>query len=359
MYSRQESEYYRAKMRAARAVCRGWVKPTLLPSNSEIRDEIQRFAWLYEGDKHPRKLRQMRVVALGIMRLLSDFRPRLIGSTLTGHVRVGSDIDLHLFSSSVDVVVDCLEHAGYSVEAERKHVRKYGENLTYNHLHVQDQFPIEMTIYAADQAHYVFRSSITGKPIERASITELEQLLVKEYPDIDLSIEVEEAASRVDRFELYRAALLPLAQVKQGKKYHPEGDALFHSLQVFELAMDELPYDEEFLLAALLHDVGKGVDPRDHVAAGLELLEGLITPRTAWLIEHHMEVHQIKDRTIGARAKRRLEEHPDYETLLLLSECDRNGRDPTAQVGELDDALDQIREVARLYGGESLFGTQH
>ena len=24
-----------------------------------------------------------------------------------------------------------------------------------------------------------------------------------------------------------------------------------------------------------------------------------ITPRTAWLIEHHMEAHQIRDRTIG------------------------------------------------------------
>jgi len=41
---------------------------------------------------------------------------------------------------------------------------------------------------------------------------------------------------------------------------------------VFDLARDQLPYDEEFLLAALLHDVGKGIDPHDHVAAGLEAL---------------------------------------------------------------------------------------
>ena len=64
---------------------------------------------------------------------------------------------------------------------------------------------------------------------------------------------------------------------------------LYHSLQVFELAREELPYDEEFLLAALLHDVGKAIDPREHVAAALEALEGFITPRTAWLIEHHDE----------------------------------------------------------------------
>ena len=35
-------------------------------------------------------------------------------------------------------------------------------------------------------AHYVFKSSITGKAIERASIAELEQFLAREYPDVSL-----------------------------------------------------------------------------------------------------------------------------------------------------------------------------
>ena len=42
----------------------------------------------------------------------------------------------------------------------------------------------------------------------------------------------------------------------QGKKHHPEGDVLYHLLQCYVLAADELPYDEEFQLAAWLHDVG-------------------------------------------------------------------------------------------------------
>ena len=41
MYFRHESEYYRAKQKAARRICKGWVKPSDLPSNAEIRDEIQ------------------------------------------------------------------------------------------------------------------------------------------------------------------------------------------------------------------------------------------------------------------------------------------------------------------------------
>lgn len=58
-------------------------------------------------------------------------------------------------------------------------------------------------------------------------------------------------------------------------------------------------YDEEFLLAALLHDVGKAIDPHDHVAAGLEMLGDFIHRCTAWFIEHHMEAQQALDRTLG------------------------------------------------------------
>ncbi len=62
MYERTESEYYRAKLKAARRMTRGWVKPKDLPSNREIRDEIQVFARLYEGD---RRLENLREITLG------------------------------------------------------------------------------------------------------------------------------------------------------------------------------------------------------------------------------------------------------------------------------------------------------
>ncbi len=101
---------------------------------------------------------------------------------------------------------------------------------------------------------------------------------------------------------------------------------MYHSLQVFDLARDELPYDEEFLLAALLHDVGKAIDRHDHVTAGLEALAEHITPRTAWFIAHHMEGQELLDGGLGVRARRRLEASEDYEELKLLARCDRNGR---------------------------------
>ena len=350
MYSRRETEYYRAKMKAARRICQGWVKPSDLPSNREIRDAIQRFAMTLEGESRFDNLRDMRIEALRVMRLLAVFRPKVIGSTLTGHIRKGSDIDIHVFSDSTDAVVRAMEHEGMVCDVERKEVRKHGEQRTFTHIHVRERFDVELTVYSASQSSYGFKSSITGKAIERASLAEFEQFLAAEYPDLELDDAVINAESRIDRFEVYRSLLLPLESIRQSRKYHPEGEVLYHSLQVFELACDELPYDEEFLLAALLHDVGKGIDPDDHVQSGLDALDDTITERTAWLIEHHMLAHSIADGTIGARARRRLVQSENYDELVLLGECDRAGRVPGFPVRELDDALDYIRDLARVYG---------
>ncbi len=351
MYAREEAEYFRAKMKAARRIYSGQFKPSDLPSNREIRDQIQEMARIHEGHRRTENLREMRLEALRMMRILRLFRPRLIGSTLTGHVRQGSDIDLHVFSDSVESVTGVLESEGIVYDVERKRVRKQGEENVYTHVHIQDHFTFELTLYPANKAHYVFKSSITGKAIERASIAELEQLLAEQYPDVSLDQTVLEAESKLDRFQIYQMLLLPLEQVKQSRTYHPEGDALYHSLQVFDLAREELPYDEEFLLAALLHDVGKAIDPQDHIAAGLDALEGFITPRTAWLIEHHADGHALLDGTLGARSRRRLQASEDYEELRLLAECDRAGRQTGVEVPEVEEALEYLRELDETCSG--------
>jgi hypothetical protein len=187
--------------------------------------------------------------------------------------------------------------------------------------------------------------------MERASIAELELLLAREYPALDLPRAVEQVENRVDRFQVYESLLLPLENVKQNRQYHPEGDALYHSLQVYDLACEQLPYDEELLLAALLHDVGKAIDPSDHVTAGLEALAGFITERSAWLIGNHMLGHAIHEGTLGQRAWRRLRQTEDYEELLLLARCDRQGRQVGVSVPEVDEVLDYLRNLAAMCNG--------
>src|SRR5262249_53588374 len=125
---------------------------------------------------------------------------------------------------------------------------------------------------------------------------------------------------------------------------------LYHSLQVFELAREQRPYDEEFLLAALLHDVGKGLDPGDHVGAALSALDGLITERTRFFIEHHMHAHQIRAGTAPHSLRVELKQSPDYEDLLLLSELDQQGREQGVPVISVDEALEFLKELERENG---------
>jgi hypothetical protein len=350
MYERVESEYYTAKRKAAKRLCRRGIKPEDLPSNAEIREQIQVFARIHEGDKRTEHLRDMRLEALRLMRLLRAFKPRLIGSVMTGHVRKGSDIDIHLFTDSVGLVTDLLQQHGYQFDVERKQVLKHGKARLFTHIHVFDHFNHELTVYPEDKAHYVFKSSITGKAIERASIRELEEFLQREYPGINLDTELSSTETVVDRWQLYRMLLLPLEAVNGSPVYHPEGDVLYHSLQVFELAREHRPYDEEFLLAALLHDVGKGLDRSHHVEAALQALDGVMTERTRFFIEHHMHAHAYRAGKLGHRVKRDLEASPDFDDLMLLRRLDDEGRVSGAVVGTVDEALNYLKELERTNG---------
>ena len=150
-------------------------------------------------------------------------------------------------------------------------------------------------------------------------------------------------AEHLDRFALYRMRLAPLESIKQNPKYHPEGDALYHSLQVFQLARDVRPYDEEFLLAALLHDVGKAIAPQDHARSGVDALRGSVTARTLWLIEHHMDLLPSRERTLNARQRRELDSSEYLEDLKLLRELDDAGRAAGVAVETLDEVLAYLR----------------
>src|ERR671934_2583748 len=150
MYERIETEYYTAKRKAAKRLCRRGVKPEDLPSNAEIRDQIQVFARIHEGDRRTEHLREMRLEALRLMRLLRAYRPRLIGSVMTGHVRKGSDIDIHVFSDSPALVTDLLEGEGYQFDVERKQIVKFQEARVFTHVHVYDRFNYELTVYPED-----------------------------------------------------------------------------------------------------------------------------------------------------------------------------------------------------------------
>jgi hypothetical protein len=180
MYEEQIREYRTAKHKAARrfgpeqSLCLG----NHLPSNAEIRQELQRLLDLHEEQLQPERLLHLRILALKYLELLAPFRPYLVGSVLSGCVTERSDIDLHLFAEEVEEVMRFLQSRGLVFKEELVTVRQGGEYIDYSHIYLEDEgIEIECSIYATRERHRVPRSSITGKPMERADAEKLRRLI--------------------------------------------------------------------------------------------------------------------------------------------------------------------------------------
>ena len=137
--------------------------------------------------------------------------------------------------------------------------------------------------------------------------------------------------------------------IPQDRRWHPEGDALYHSLQVFDLARRDSG-DRVLWAAALLHDVGKALGSADHAETGADLLEGLVAPRVVWLVRHHLDLLHSPGLT-----KRRLRGRPELADLQRLRRWDVGGRSPSASVMSAAAAVDLLLE----HGGEALLAPDH
>lgn len=180
MYEEGVREYRDAKRKAARrfgpekALSLG----SHLPSNAEIHAELRRLVELYEADVLPERLLALRLLALKYLELFDPFYPCLVGSVLNGLVREESDVDLHLFADSADEVENFLRRREMPYEFELVTVRKEGRIQEYPHIFItEDDTLIECTVYPPQDRHRAPKSSITGKPMERADAKQVRQLV--------------------------------------------------------------------------------------------------------------------------------------------------------------------------------------
>ena len=189
MYEEGVKQYFTAKRLAAKRLLgrvggkRLRYRPSDLPSNGEIRDALLVLADFAEGDRRQRRLFAMRVVALGAMKSLEAFEPRLIGSVSTGHIRKGSDIDLHVFTDDPDALVARVQELGWPWETERVTILKFGEIREYLHVHAKLTYDVELTVYERREMRFRPRSSTDGKPIVRVRASALEALIAEEHPE--------------------------------------------------------------------------------------------------------------------------------------------------------------------------------
>ena len=328
----KENEYATARKRAARWLSRRKVRPEDLPSNAEIQTQVYALSGLFADEQQKTELAGMRRAAWELMGTLEPFEPRLSGPAVDGPVMKGAEIALRTAIGSLDEIAEALESAGHRVRIASEDESAVEPAATIRLTH---RYPCAVAVgVAAPSDAELDRGALESlmAPVEEAPVFdefETEDLPADEY--------------HPDTFPLLRMLLERLRSVKLDLKRHPEGDALYHSLQVYALGLEESPYDEEFLLACLLHDVGLAIDRRNSVAAALEALKGVLTERTCFLIEHRQAA---RDYLKTGRIAKSLRRGEHFDDLVLLARCDQAGRVPGAPVPTIDEALEYIEGLS-------------
>ena len=125
--------------------------------------------------------------------------------------------------------------------------------------------------------------------------------------------------------------------IEENPIHHPEGDCLYHSLQVFQHALSET--DKPTLwAAALFHDVGKSVNYIHHAVAGSDMLEGLLNPNITWLTRHHLDLLKSPRKT-----RQKWKGTQQLSDLESLRRWDLAGRQTTVAVMSTQEAVDILQ----------------
>ncbi|MBV1908330.1 MAG: nucleotidyltransferase [Kangiellaceae bacterium] len=182
MYEDGIDQYLDAKRKAAKRILGRSTKD--LPSNGEISEQLHQLAKFQQGDQHEETLFNMRLLAMDTMEQLNEFNPRLIGSVSTGRVRKGSDIDLHMFTDSIELIQHTIEEIGWNYEVKQVFIEKNGRPMEFNHIYLDLEFPVELSIYPVNEIRVRGRSSTDGKAIERLSVVKVRELVLSEHAEL-------------------------------------------------------------------------------------------------------------------------------------------------------------------------------
>jgi hypothetical protein len=332
-----ESDFHRARVRAARRIGMRWVREEAFPSNHEVRREIHAHHEQVDSRSLAGQATTRLESAWETLEALRPFGAYVFRQDLDWKRRADEPIAVRVPSDDPQSVWDALRRNRFVFETAVTTAN--GRNVYHAALPLQ----VTVDVLVASEPNASSENDGAGHRIDAVEARRILDGLAVARP----SGRPSEPAQRADRFDRYRSLLLPLEEIRPPRREHPEGDLLYHALQTFELLRSAAPYDEELLVAGLLHDVGAALDDDDPQPAALEELRPVVTPRTLRLLEKLPAIHEYFDGSLGARARRRLETDEDFDDLKLLREADLDGRQPGAAAPELDEALAFLRALAQ------------
>ncbi len=157
----------------------GAVESFNLPSNKEIQQALVTYQHIFRADTQPEQLKKLRQTALDAMHFFKKFNPRLVGSVLDGTADINSAIYLHLFAeTSEELAVFLMDHhIPYDEEQKRFHIKADEYEYYPAFAFLADEVPVHIIIFSNHGLHHAPLSSVDGKPMQRADIKAVEQLV--------------------------------------------------------------------------------------------------------------------------------------------------------------------------------------
>lgn len=170
-------DYHRAKMKASERL--GNSQHGSLPSNFEIEQAIISFQNTFIPD-HPEKLAQQRRIALKVMQWMQAYAPHLAGTLVEGTVGVNATISIHVFSDSVERVIEELQNQHLQLKSTQQRLKLNNDYVFLPTLSfVYQDFEIEVLVFTLRQQHQHPKSKSQNRSMQRVNIRGLNELLLK------------------------------------------------------------------------------------------------------------------------------------------------------------------------------------
>jgi len=177
LYNNLIQEYKPAKEKAAENL-----GVRIIPSNLEVAVELDKIADEFEGPSRNELIVELRKSALQTMTYLSEFNPKLTGSVWRGTCYKGSDIDIQIFSTDAESVLERLKAGGFQIT--KTEWRKKAEKGSVKHYyHIYLQLPIgnevDVIMKNPDDIQVQEKCDIYGDSVVGLNISQLHELLEK------------------------------------------------------------------------------------------------------------------------------------------------------------------------------------
>lgn len=155
-----------------------------LPDHQEIELALADRQRLFHADRQADQLRKLRETALGAMRLLAQFRPRLTGPVLSGAIGPNTSVQLHLFADAPEEVAVFLMDQQIPFETGVQRLKMANGDQIYPpvfRVHT-GLSRMDLTVFRPLAEREAPLSPLTGRPMHRASATEIQILLAGASP---------------------------------------------------------------------------------------------------------------------------------------------------------------------------------